>query len=167
MLAWVSRWFHRVDQFRRAVFARVSPEEIREISVILTQDELDLFNAMSVVDQRHSLDVYYTALGLLAEYPGADPTLTKRAVLLHDLGKSKFSLTLLDRILATLPRPLVGTLFPAKAEHVFDYRDLHPGYSAEMVVDERLKSWVKVHYQEVKEEDPPELKILKIADRMN
>jgi hypothetical protein len=167
MTHWILRWFHRVDQFRRAVFARVFEREIEEISSILAPEEFSQFCEMSIVDQRHSLDVYYTALKLLSDFPEADPSLTKRAVLLHDLGKSRFCLSLFDRILATLPRPFVRGFFPSKAAHVFAYRDLHPGLSAEMVLDERLKPWVKVHYEKVNEEDPPELKILKIADRMN
>jgi len=167
MFSWISRALHRADQFKRAVFANVTSEEIQKISSVLTPEEISLFLKMSVVDQRHSLDVYYTSLKVIEDYPDADPELTSRAVLLHDLGKSRFHLSLLDRILATFPRKLVKTFFPWKYKHVTDYKDLHPGYSAEMIEDEQLAHWVQVHYQEVNEEDPPELKVLKISDYLN
>ena len=92
-----SRLFHRVDQFRRAIFATVKQSELDHISTVLTPKELELFLMMSVVDQRHSLDVYYTSLEIQKEFPEADPTLTAKAVLLHDLGKSRFQISLLDQ----------------------------------------------------------------------
>lgn len=158
---------HRIDQFRRAVLARVSSKEIREISSVLSPEEVSLFLQMSVVDQRHSLDVYYTSIEILKDFPEADPVLSKKAVLLHDLGKSRFTVSLFDRILATLPRRWVRLFFPWKFKHVFDYKYLHPTYSAEMVVDERIRDWVKVHYEKVNDHDPPELKVLKISDSLN
>ncbi len=163
----VSRIVHRADQFRRAVFANVRQEEIVDISTVLSPRELELFLRMSVVDQRHSLDVYYTSLEILEKFPDADPKLTKKAVLLHDLGKSRFTVSLLDRILATFPKKLVKLFFPWKVAHVFDYKYLHPQYSAEMVVDDRIRDWVKVHYEKVNDQDPPELKVLKISDSLN
>ena len=163
----LSKILHRADQFRRAIFARVAEEEIAEISSVLSPPELQLFLQMSIVDQRHSLDVYYTSLTVLKNYPDANSDLTKKAVLLHDLGKSCFEVSLIDRILATLPRQLVKVFFPCKAQHVFDYKHLHPTYSAEMVLDERIRDWVKFHYEQVHEQDPPELKVLKISDSLN
>ena len=161
------RILHRADQFRRAIFARVAEEEIAEVSSVLSPSELQLFLRMSIVDQRHSLDVYYTSLRVLEDYPDADSNLTKKAVLLHDLGKSCFEVSLLDRVLATFPQKLVKVFFPWKVKHVFDYKYLHPTYSAEMVLDERIRDWVKVHYEQVNEQDPPELKVLKISDSLN
>jgi len=167
MLKKALRLLHRADQFRRAVFAKVDSTEIQEISSVLEPEEVSLFLSMSVVDQRHSLDVYGTAKSVIQSYPEADPQLTMKAVLLHDLGKSRFQVSLFDRVLATFPRRAVKLLFPWKFKHVFDYKYLHPEYSAEMVKDDRIRDWVKVHYQEVNEEDPPELKVLKISDAMN
>ena len=42
--------------------------------------------------------MYYTSLKILEKFPDADPILTKKAVLLHDLGKSRFNISLLDRV---------------------------------------------------------------------
>ncbi len=134
---------------------------------MLCAEEISLFLQMSVVDQRHSLDVYYTSLQVIKDFPDADPVLTRRAVLLHDLGKSRFQLSLFDRILATFPRALLKTLFPWKYQHVTDYKDLHPEYSAQMIKDEKLRAWVSVHFEAVRDEDPPELKVLKISDYLN
>ena len=163
----LSKIFHRADQLRRAIFASVAENEIGEISKVLSPVELQLFLGMSIVDQRHSLDVYYTSLRILESFPEADPMLTKKAVLLHDLGKSRFNVSLLDRILATLPKKIVKFFVPWKFTHVFNYKYLHPVYSAEMVVDDRIRDWVKVHYEQVHDQDPPELKVLKISDSLN
>ena len=163
----LKKFLHRVDQFRRAVFSKVDEKEIIEISSVLSDEEISLFLQMSIVDQRHSLDVYYTSLEVLKEYPEADPILSKKAVLLHDLGKSRFTISLFDRVLATFPRRVVGILFPWKLKHVFDYKYLHPEYSARMVIDDRIRAWVRVHYEAVNDADPPELKVLKISDSLN
>ena len=160
-------FLHRVGQFFKALTARVQPKEIEEISSVLKPEEVSLFLSMSIIDQRHSLDVYETSKKVILDYPDADQKLTARAVLLHDLGKSRFTLSLMDRVLATVPRPILKLVFPWKYKHVTDYKDLHPGYSAEMIQDEQLAEWVKVHYQEVNDDDPPELKVLKISDYLN
>ena len=39
--------------------------------------------------------------------------------------------------------------------------------AAEMVLDDRIRDWVKVHYEKVNDQDPPELKVLKISDSLN
>ncbi|MCO4783589.1 MAG: HD domain-containing protein [Candidatus Cloacimonetes bacterium] len=158
---------HRMGQFKNALFAKVNNEEISEISQYLDADEISLFLSMSIIDQRHSLDVFNTSKTIIHDYPDANVALTFKAVLLHDVGKSKFDLSLLDRILATLPKKLVKRAFFWKYQHVMDYKYLHPSLSAEMVSNEAIKPWVKVHYDVVHAEDPPELKVLKISDSLN
>lgn len=156
-----------MGQFKNALFAKVNREEISEISQYLDTEEISLFLSMSIIDQRHSLDVYHTSKEVIKDYPQANVFLTFKAVLLHDVGKSCFDLSLLDRILATLPKKLVKSLFAWKYQHVMDYKYLHPSLSAEMVSNEEIKDWVAVHYQEVKADDPDELKVLKISDYLN
>ncbi len=53
----VSWWVSKVRQTRRYVTARVEPAEREALAAWLTPAELRLFEAMSVPDQRHGLDV--------------------------------------------------------------------------------------------------------------
>lgn len=158
---------HRIGQFKNALLAKVNKEEISEISQYLDAEEISLFLSMSIIDQRHSLDVFHTSKKVILDYPEANTPLTFKAVLLHDVGKSKFDLSLLDRVLATLPKKFVKRAFSSKYKHVMDYKYLHPSLSADMVSNEMIKPWVKMHYAEVNTDDPPELKVLKISDSLN
>ncbi|PCJ21175.1 MAG: hypothetical protein COB02_00900 [Candidatus Cloacimonadota bacterium] len=163
----IFRFIHRVGQFKNALFASVDKKEISEISQYLDTEEISLFLSMSIIDQRHSLDVYHTSKDVIKKYPTANKNLTFKAVLLHDVGKSNFDLSLLDRVLATLPKKIVKKFFFWKYKHVMDYKYLHPSMSAKMVSNEAIKEWVALHYEEVKQDDPPELKVLKISDYLN
>jgi hypothetical protein len=88
---------YRVRQFLRAVVARVSEEELGQITDILTAASLDLFRSMDVKDQRHGLDVYNT----LRRSGQNNPDLLA-AALLHDVGKSAAWLSVWQRALIVL-----------------------------------------------------------------
>jgi hypothetical protein len=72
----------RVKQFLAAVRARVSDDESAVLEQHLDLSQRDLFRAMSPIDQRHCLDVFYNLL----RQGHSDPDLL-RAALLHDIGK--------------------------------------------------------------------------------
>jgi hypothetical protein len=56
----LGRAAHLVRRFLRALTARVDPAERQVIADNLTPPQQQLFWAMMVEDQRHSLDVFYT-----------------------------------------------------------------------------------------------------------
>ncbi len=91
----VSWWASKVRQAWRYVRAQVEPEERRELAAWLTASELALFEAMTVADQRHGLDV-------LGRLRGAGVTDREILVagLLHDAGKG--SVGLLPRVVHSL-----------------------------------------------------------------
>ncbi|RRR76550.1 MAG: hypothetical protein EI684_02890 [Candidatus Viridilinea halotolerans] len=73
---------YRFSQFRRAVGARVTPEDLMLAADLLTPGEWRLFMAMPTYDRRHCLDVCATL-----QAAGHTEPLLLRAALIHDCGK--------------------------------------------------------------------------------
>ena len=109
---------YRVVQFFRALTARVSDEEMKQVTCILTPASLVLFQSMAIQDQRHGLDV----CAALRQTRHTNPDLLA-AALLHDIGKAaaqlpawqraiivlleRFAPRLLDRLGQGEPRELI------------------------------------------------------------
>jgi hypothetical protein len=89
----VSTLVHRLKQFTRALNASVETRELTELGEYLDAAQRDLFRRMSVGDQRHSLDMFYT----LRERGETDDALLQ-AALLHDVGKSLARIRLWQRV---------------------------------------------------------------------
>ena len=93
--------FYRVRQFFRALLARVSPGDLREVNAVLPPDAHKLFRAMRLSDQQHSIEVMRT----LRRRGHVEQDLLA-AALLHDVGKSAAWLTPVHRALIVLSRRL-------------------------------------------------------------
>jgi hypothetical protein len=80
----MARPLYRIQQFLRALTARVNPEEWKLVAEILPEDAQALFRRMPTADQRHALNILYAlrAQGYQAPALGA-------AALLHDVAKSE------------------------------------------------------------------------------
>ena len=87
----------RVKQFWRACRAAVEPREMYGLSEYLDPSQRALFARMTVSDQRHCLDMFYS----LRERLGADGPLLQ-AALLHDSGKSAAPVRLWHRVVYVL-----------------------------------------------------------------
>ena len=83
----MARAFHLVRRFLRALTARVDPAECRVVEDNLSSAQQQLFWAMMVQDQRHSLDVFYTL-----RRRGCQDRDVLLAALLHDVGKGEVRL---------------------------------------------------------------------------
>lgn len=102
---------YRVGQFRAALRAQVSAEELALVATILTPGEQRLFAAMPLYDRRHCLDVWAT----LRAAGHSDPLLL-RAALIHDCGKLDDAgrpMTLSWYVLATLLKRVPGLYLAA------------------------------------------------------
>jgi hypothetical protein len=88
---------YRVRQFFRALFARVSDEELEQAARILTPAALALFCSMPIQDQRHGLDVCVA----LRQAGHTKPDLLA-AALLHDAGKAAARLPAWQRAVIVL-----------------------------------------------------------------
>jgi len=98
---------YRVEQFFRALTARISEEEVERATQILTPEAQALFHRQAVQDQRHALAVYHT----LRQAGHTNPQLLA-AALLHDVGKAAARLPAWQRAVVVLmerfaPRLLV------------------------------------------------------------
>lgn len=123
-------WAGKLRQARSHVRARVSVAERAEIAAWLSPLQLAMFDAMTVADRRHGLDV---VAALRAAGIGADEVLV--AGLLHDAGKGWTGF--LPRVIHSLGQAY-GAWIPAAAGRLpgmaasLDRLARHPETSARM-----------------------------------
>jgi hypothetical protein len=96
---------YRVEQFFRALTARVSDEEVRRATRALTPEARSLFRRQATQDQRHALAVYHA----LRQARHEDPHLLA-AALLHDAGKAAARLSAVHRSIIVLLGHFAPTL---------------------------------------------------------
>ncbi|MTI94027.1 MAG: HDIG domain-containing protein [Firmicutes bacterium] len=165
---------YRVRQFIAAVTARVSPEERAWVEQELASLQ-DLFFGMSVVDQRHCLDVAREALRRAGEK--TNKKLLTQAALLHDCGKQAGELRLWDRVAIVLGKKIFGRRTQRWASkgrglyHAFYIHYEHPEIGAELVrmhgSGETLCALIAGHHKAPSSGDAPEAKLLYFADQQH
>ncbi|MBQ7723223.1 MAG: HD domain-containing protein [Selenomonadaceae bacterium] len=166
--------FKRILQFVRAVTARVTVEDGQYISAHLNAEEQKIFFAMSVADQVHSLRTAYTVERLIIEDKrGVDREFLIRCALLHDTGRRAGDLTIRGKIFAVL----ITAIAPKFAERLeingnralYVYHN-HAELGAQKLQRIGLFREAKIiakHHAPPKPNDPPELKLLRLADNEN
>ncbi|HJG06866.1 MAG TPA: HD domain-containing protein, partial [Megamonas hypermegale] len=93
----------RIKQFVRAVKARLNDDDLNFINAYLNAKEQNLFFAMQIYDQRHVLNVAYTAKKLMQRnHSNVNERLLLKACLLHDVGRTANDIFLLDKVFAVL-----------------------------------------------------------------
>lgn len=102
----------RIRQFLRAIKAKLTNDDIIFINKYLNKKEQNLFFAMRVYDQRHVLNVAYTAQEIVKKnkYENIDYNLLIRACLLHDVGRTAKDICLMDKVISVL----LGKIFTTK-----------------------------------------------------
>lgn len=95
--------FNRVKQFVRAIIAvPPSDDEMAEIEKMIPESAVDKFLQLTVADQRHSLNVLYTARKIAKQYDDCiDVELLQRCAILHDIGRGG-NMTTMKKTLAVL-----------------------------------------------------------------
>ena len=164
----------RVKQFYRAISAKLSADDNKYISTHLSPKEQKLFFAMDVVDQYHSIRVAYTLERFVIEdTQGVDREFLIRCALLHDVGRVKGDMSTLGKVFVVL----LSALFPKiaddlefKGNHlIYVYRH-HAEIGAKKLQDIGLYKESKIvakHHSPPADDDPRELKLLRIADDKN
>lgn len=129
------RIIYRTHQFLNAMGSAPQVADLALVESILTPPLLALFLQLKGNEQAHGLRV----LKRLSEAGHTHPDL-QIAALLHDVGKSRFSLSLGGRILIVLAHHLApksvkawGDCEPKGWKQVFVIAEKHPAWGAEMV----------------------------------
>ena len=155
----------------------LSPAEMAVVTAVLTPNELALFQRFSLSDQQHS----YRVLGTL-QAAGYTQSALLTAALLHDIGKTRYDLTIWERSLAVL----LAMIWPQHVEHwgqeeggrwrrPFLIKAQHPAWGADMVAavagDPLAVSLIRRHQDVVGEtadnEEDQLLRLLQWADDQN
>lgn len=96
-----ARLLYRTRQFWQALGAKQSPEDLALAQRLLSPAQLALFYRMQPAEQAHSLRVARDLLAQGEKHPDLFV-----AALLHDVGKSRFPLSLWERVLVVLVRAI-------------------------------------------------------------
>lgn len=171
----------RVKQVLSAITAKIKEEDRQFIDFNLTKREQKLFWAMYLPDQRHALNVCYTALILAKDNPGADLQKLVKCCLLHDVGKVYGDIGTIDKIIVVLSQHFI----PEKAarwsalgkgdpiqnlRHAFYIYFHHARRSRDKLLAlglVELADIVSKHHEAPAGNDPLELRILRQADDQN
>jgi len=173
---------NRLKQFYRALTAKVDDQDLVLVKSWLSDNELDLFLQMSIIDQKHCINVAHSAK-LLAKICTTDEQLLMKATLLHDCGRKNGDLGLLGKSFAVLFDKIFGghrftklnpLQWPKLCYRPYQLLDVyyrHPERSAAALASihgsEQLIRIVLAHHLPAAETDCLELKLLKQADALN
>ncbi len=169
----------RILQFFRAMTAHVSTEDAAYVETYLSSAVRPLFFAQSVPDQCHSLRVARHAEAIAKSEQGTlDIPFLVRCALLHDVGRKKGDLGTLGKSFAVLFARFCPALARdygngkrsgvlARKMNVYFH---HAEMGADMLSNIGFLQEAKIvrkHHEAPTDDDPPELRILRIADEMS
>ena len=173
----MQRAIRRVRQGLRALAAFARPVDETAAAALLSPALMHLFRRMTRAEQQHSLRVMRT----LRAQGYTDPDLLT-AALLHDVGKSRYGLNLVERTLVVL----IEALWPGRAAHwsrgapsgwrrAFVIKAQHPVWSAEDMAaagaSARACTIARRHQERIDPEDTGEMaelvRALQVADDIN
>lgn len=173
---------NRIKQFVAAVSARITDEDQAYIKCFLRPEEQQLFWQMNLPEQRHALDVAYTAEKLAAGRGGIDHRCLIQAALLHDVGKVRGDISIPDKVMTVLadgfcPRIAKRLSKEGRGNRLSNMRHAmyvyyrHAQRGADMLdacgAEPRLVEWVRRHHEPPFPTDAAELELLKAADNLN
>lgn len=170
---------YRLRQGMRALFAFSQQVDYTLAASALTPPQLALFRQMSRGEQLHSLNVLRTIL----EQESHTPDDLAAAALLHDVGKSRYRLSIAQKSLAIIVHKALPGLYRSLSRGdtlnlwraPFIVRQQHPRWGAEMLrqthTAERVL-WLVEHHQDAaaKWQNHPHYELLRRlqrADNMN
>lgn len=145
---------YRISQALRALVAFSLPVE-REFAVqYLTPELLALFDQMRHSEQAHGLNVVRTVLA-----QGQTPHELAVAALLHDVGKTRYTVRIWQKTIAVAMQTLVPHLYARWSEgdparwwlRPFVVKAQHPAWSAEMLASAGAPEaavWLVAHHQD-------------------
>ncbi len=172
----------RVKQVVAALTARIEERDQIFIDKYLSKAEAAFFEQMNLPDQRHALNVAYTALALVADQKHIDQDLLVKCAILHDVGKVKGDVSTADKIITVI----LDTFMPqwakswgregrggkiANLRHaVYIYYNHAARGSAMLAAAGMPLSITEIiarHHEAPAVGEPPELTLLRAADNLN
>lgn len=147
----MTKFIDRVKRFFRAMNAKIEQSDIEIIDKYLSTKHKKVFYSMSLIDQRHSLDVAITLLNSDRDFNDN----TVRLALLHDIGKQVQPFYLLERVaVVVFPRKsLKQNPYPYQKsllKKAWQLKYFHPEYGFNIAKDNNfepdLTEMIKYHH---------------------
>lgn len=88
--------FYRIKQFYWAINSNLTREDVKFIRSNLNKEELNLFNKLTVSEQKHCINVAYDVKSE-CKLKNINSSLLIKAALLHDIGKIHKKLNIIDK----------------------------------------------------------------------
>ncbi len=172
----------RVKQLIAALSARITRQDREFVVSRLTAAEAALFWQMNLPDQRHALNVAYTASALAAGDATLDQELLLQCALLHDVGKVRGDVSTFDKVLTVIldkvaagwarrwAREGRGDKVANLRHAVYVYYH-HAARGAALLqaigASPAMLRIVERHHAAQAADDPPELVVLRTADSLH
>ncbi len=160
--------FKRIKQFYKGITAKITEEDRIFIRKHLDKKTKELFLSLPISEQRHSIDVAKTAIGLSKGLGQIELDILIKASLLHDIGKINTGLNPFTKSIAVLFDKISPKLAQnTKIKFIKGYYH-HPQMGAELLknlTDEEVIYLVKNHQS--KQKGTKLLELLKKADSLN
>jgi len=173
---------NRVKQLFSALTASISTADQEFVDQHLTAEEQSLFWQMNLPDQRHALNVTYSAQSMAKELYGIDRTVLLKCALLHDVGKMRGDVSTIDKVITVLAHTCCKSWAESwgrlgrgnrlqNLRHAFFIYFHHGERGAELLTsihaEHRIVEIIRQHHKAPADNDPPELAILRKADNLH
>jgi hypothetical protein len=139
-----AQFIYRSRQFWHAIYDKPAPEDLAEVSQVLTPSQLALFQRMHPGEQAHSIRVYRRIVNERCEVAHEAKRALHVAALLHDVGKICQPLTILERVVIVLGKALFPDLvkrWGVEGEGEIEGSVLSIGWRRPFVVSEQHARW--------------------------
>lgn len=172
----------RVKQLVTALSARITRQDREFIAGHLSTAQAALFWQMNLPDQRHALNVAYTAAALAAGDDTLDRELLLTCALLHDVGKVRGDVSTFDKVLTVILDTVAAGWARrwaragrggkvANLRHAIYVYYHHAARGAALLqasgASPAMVRIVERHHAAPAVDDPPELAVLRTADSLH